>query len=213
MALSESAKEAVYLSDFLSELGFPARAPTQLATDNTGARDLSYNPEHHDRVKHVERRHFFIRELVEEKRVVVPFVSTHANMADFFTKPLSGKNFFRLRNAIMNVSPEERAHASLARRALRVAQAGRPTQDEPRCARALRCVAGSPACRRVRFDDSARDAPVRVSRRHTRPVHISESAPVRRTGGCRESCAHTHVPTVSRVVAPVPSRPHEPVSA
>ena len=216
VALSESAKEAVYLSDFLSELGFPARAPTQLATDNTGARDLSYNPEHHDRVKHVERRHFFIRELVEGQRVVVPFVSTHANMADFFTKPLSGKNFFRLRNAIMNVSPDERARASLARRALRVAQVGRPTQDEPCCGRAVRCVAGSPACRRVRFDDSARDAPVRVSRRHTRSTrsaHISDSAPVHRTGGCRESCAHTHVPTVSRVVAPVPSRPHVPVSA
>ena len=105
---------------------------------------------------------------------MVPFVSTHANMADFFTKPLSGKNFFRLRNAIMNVSPDERARASLARRALRVAQARQPTQDEPCCARALRCVAGSPACRRVPFDDS-------------------DSAPVRRTGGCRESCAHTHV--------------------
>ena len=206
----------MYLSAFLSELGFAAKSPTQLATDNTGARDLSYNPEHHDRVKHVERRHFFIRELVEEKRVVVPFVSTHANMADFFTKPLSGKTFFRLRNAIMNVSPEERARASLARRALRAAPADQSVQDEPCCGRALRCVAGSPTCRRVRFDDSARDAPVRVSRRHTRSTrsaHISDSAPVRRTGGCRESCAHTHVPTVSRVVAPVPSRPHVPVSA
>ena len=112
VALSESAKEAVFLADFLSELGFPARSPTQLATDNTGARDLSYNPEHHDRVKHVERRHFFIRELVEDQRVVVPFVRTHANLADFFTKPLTGKNFFRLRNEIMNVSPDDRARAS-----------------------------------------------------------------------------------------------------
>eukprot|EP00966_Prymnesium_polylepis_P279755 6463181-Prymnesium_polylepis.1 len=29
-----------------------------------------------------------------------------------------------------------------------------------------------------------------------------------RPSACRESCAHTHVPTVSRVVAPVPSRTH-----
>jgi hypothetical protein len=122
--LSEAAKEAVYLADFLAELGFAAQSPTQLATDNTGARDLSYNPEHHDRVKHVERRHFFIRELVEAQRVVVPYVSTHANLADFFTKPLAGKNFFRLRNTIMNVSPEERARASLLRRA-------RPTPRRP----------------------------------------------------------------------------------
>ena len=93
------------------------------STSNTGARDLSYNPEHNDRVKHVERHHFFIRELVEDQRVVVPFVRTHANLADFFTKPLTGKNFFRLRNEIMNVSPDYRARASLARRHARRASA------------------------------------------------------------------------------------------
>ena len=36
-----------------------------LGVDNTGARDLAYNPEHHARSKHIERRHFFIREMVE----------------------------------------------------------------------------------------------------------------------------------------------------
>ena len=192
VALSESAKEAVYLADFLTELGFPSKSPTQLATDNTGARDLSYNPEHHDRVKHVERRHFYIRELVENQRVVVPFVSTHANMADFFTKPLSGKNFFRLRNTVMNVSPEDRAHASLARRALR-AHARAPT-CEP-------CLPGcSPPC--VRFSDSLDDAPIRRVRRHASSVHSCFAAPVRRTGGCCESHVHDASLPLSRVVAP-----------
>ena len=199
VALSEAAKEGAYLSEFLAELGFAGRSPLQLATDNSGARDLSYNPEHHDRVKHVERRHFYIRELVEERRVVVPFVSTHANMADFFTKPLSGKNFYRLRNAIMNVSSEDRARASLARRERRRTPASAPAacpscgdarwvKGEPCYACELQHISDSPVCKRVRFDDSACDATV--------------SAPVRRTGGCRESCVHTHVPTVSRVVAP-----------
>ena len=116
VALSEAGKESVHLSRFLNELGFGAKNPPQLATDNSGARYLSYNPEHHDRVKHVERRHFWIRELVEQQQLVVPFVSTHANLADFFTKPLEGNNFFRLRNIIMNVSADDRARASLARR-------------------------------------------------------------------------------------------------
>ena len=220
VALSEAAKEAVYLADFLAELGFPARSPTQLATDNTGARDLSYNPEHHDRVKHVERRHFFIRELVEQQRVVVPYVNTHANLADFFTKPLSGKNFFRLRNAIMNVSPEDRAHASLLRRARRAAQraSSRPhvpcvacgdsgvVKGEP-CLVCESCLPGcSSACRRVRFDASADSAPVRRSPRHRvarlGSVRSCSSAPVCRTGGCRETCAHHTSLPFSRVVAP-----------
>ena len=33
----------------------------------------------------------------------VPFVASHENLADFFTKPLIPKTFFALRNRIMNV--------------------------------------------------------------------------------------------------------------
>ena len=40
----------------------PIPGATVLATDSQSARDVSYNPEHHDRMKHVERRHFFIRD-------------------------------------------------------------------------------------------------------------------------------------------------------
>jgi len=112
VALSEAAKEAKYLSEFLEELGFGGTGPTSLATDNSGARDLSYNPEHHERVKHVDRRHFWVRELVETGLIAVPYVNTSDNLADFFTKPLAAKGFFSLRNVLMNV---KRGSASLAR--------------------------------------------------------------------------------------------------
>ena len=111
MALSEASKEGVFLRRFLAELGLGASAPTSvapptaLATDNKAARDLAYNPEHHEKTKHIERRHFYVRELVENEELIVPFVSTTANMADFFTKPLQGDAFYRLRNAIMNHPP------------------------------------------------------------------------------------------------------------
>ena len=116
MALSEAAKEAAFLSSFLTELGLGSSEPTALATDNTGARSLSYNPEFHERVKHIERRHFYVRELVEDHRITVPFVCTAENMADFFTKPLPPADFYRLRRIIMNVpvSPD-REHRSLSR--------------------------------------------------------------------------------------------------
>ena len=76
---------------------------TRLAVDNQSAIAVSYNPEHHSRMKHVERRHFFIRECVENMQIVVPFVKTCDNLADFFTKALPPKQFFPLRDAIMNV--------------------------------------------------------------------------------------------------------------
>ena len=68
---------------------------------------ISYNPELHSRTKHIDRRHFFVRECVENMKLSVPFVKTVDNLADFFTKPLSAKTFFRLRDAIMNVRPGE----------------------------------------------------------------------------------------------------------
>jgi hypothetical protein len=114
MALSEASKEAVYLADFLGELGYTAKSTVNLATDNSGARDLAYNPEHHEKVKHIERRHFYIRELVEDQRLVVPYVATSDNLADFFTKPLSAKTFYKNRNQIMNVPPERSRAARLA---------------------------------------------------------------------------------------------------
>ena len=52
----------------------------------------------------MQRRHFSVRECVENLQIVVPFVATADNMADFFTKPLGPKQFFPLRNRIMNFS-------------------------------------------------------------------------------------------------------------
>ena len=55
--------------------------------------NIAYNPEHHQKVKHIARRHFFVRECVENNQIVVPYVNTVDNLADFFTKPLEGKLF------------------------------------------------------------------------------------------------------------------------
>ena len=104
IAASEAAKEATHLRSFLSELGLGTAPPTSLSVDNQAARDLAYNPEHHARTKHIDRRHFFIREKVEDLTLVVPFVRSAENLADFFTKPLTAKTFFPMRDRIMNIT-------------------------------------------------------------------------------------------------------------
>jgi hypothetical protein len=54
-------------------------------------------------MKHVARRHFFVRDMVESFELEVPFVRTDANVADFLTKPMeSVPRFFELRAKIMN---------------------------------------------------------------------------------------------------------------
>ena len=102
IAASEATKEAIYLKRFASELESFEGESVELFEDNKGARDLAYNPEHHARTKHIDRRHFFVREMVENGEIVVPYVKSDENLADFFTKPLTAKRFFSLRNKIMN---------------------------------------------------------------------------------------------------------------
>ena len=50
-------------------------------------------------MKHVERRHFFVRDMVEKFEIEVPFVRTDDNLADF-TK--SASQFHAFRKRVMN---------------------------------------------------------------------------------------------------------------
>ena len=108
IALSEAAKDVVYLRKFISGLGDgadgdAADGPSELFTDSKSARDVSYNPEQHDRMKHVQRRHFYVRDMVESFELTVPHVPTENNIADFFTKPMKNwKQFSGFRRRVMN---------------------------------------------------------------------------------------------------------------
>jgi len=103
MAASEAAKEAVHLTNLATELGADPNPPIDLHIDNRSAIDVAYNPEHHGRMKHVARRHFYVRELVEEHIIRCPYVESAENLADFFTKAQSPGVFKAMRDRIMNV--------------------------------------------------------------------------------------------------------------
>ena len=103
MAATEAAKEAVHLRRLHAELTFEnIPPPMHLHLDNMGAIDTAYNHAHHSRMKHCDRKVFWIRELVEDHKIVVPFVESDKNIADFFTKPLPAKKLFVLHKVIMN---------------------------------------------------------------------------------------------------------------
>jgi hypothetical protein len=64
MAPSESTKEAIHLSRFLSEV-LDQPSTTIIFNDNQGAGQLSKNHVFHNRTKHLDIRHHYIREAVE----------------------------------------------------------------------------------------------------------------------------------------------------
>nr|XP_012153675.1 PREDICTED: uncharacterized protein LOC105664311 [Megachile rotundata] len=63
MAVSDAAK-GVYLLGFLKELGLQNFAQLRLYNDNQGAQKLARNPLFHARIKHIDVRHHFIRQVL-----------------------------------------------------------------------------------------------------------------------------------------------------
>ena len=101
----------------------------EFSTDSKSARDVSYNPEHHDRMKHVERRHLFVRDMVEKLEIEVPYVRTDDNAADMLTKPMKNPaKFFAFRAIIMNERNVLAATSEAA--ALRVARVSRVSAQQ-----------------------------------------------------------------------------------
>ena len=57
--------------------------------DNTSAINLSKNPIQHSRTKHIDIRHHFFRDHVQNGDISLEFVDTNNQLADIFTKPLN----------------------------------------------------------------------------------------------------------------------------
>ncbi|CAD6893905.1 unnamed protein product [Tilletia caries] len=89
VAMSEAAREAKWLRTFTTELDFAPRRPTDIFTDSSGAYSLARNPEGHNRLKHIDVHHHFVRELVANQQVSVTQIGTDENAADTFTKVTS----------------------------------------------------------------------------------------------------------------------------
>ena len=69
----------------------------------------------HKATKHIELRYFFIHDQVQQNKVVIQHCPTLTMHADFFTKPLQGMLFYRLRDLIMNLAPENPYHSVCCR--------------------------------------------------------------------------------------------------
>ncbi|KAE8667942.1 hypothetical protein F3Y22_tig00112352pilonHSYRG00005 [Hibiscus syriacus] len=91
---------AIWLRNLLKEIGLIQEEPTKVCVDNKSAIALAKNPVFHDRSKHIDIRYHYIRECVARKDVEVEYVKLQDQVADIFTKPLTSKDFLRLRNLL-----------------------------------------------------------------------------------------------------------------
>lgn len=83
-----ASKEAYFLSQALTELGYPMDGPVDLRADNQAFIKMADNPVKHSRTKHIDIKYHYVRELIENEHITLTYVSTKEMIADGLTKPL-----------------------------------------------------------------------------------------------------------------------------
>ena len=101
-ALSYGAREAAYLSNFLTELGLKDSSQVPIRSDSTGALSVAGNSMFSARTKHIALRYFFVRELVKKNKITLHYTPTKQMLADIATKHLSKHTFRDLLQQIKN---------------------------------------------------------------------------------------------------------------
>ena len=82
----------------MGDLGRQLDAPTIIYEDNQGAIELAKNAKYHNRTKHIDICHHFVRERVDEIQVI--YCPTGDMIADMITKGLAKLFFEKLRDLL-----------------------------------------------------------------------------------------------------------------
>ena len=92
-AISEVCKEILYIKQLLEFLNKEVKTPIIVQVDNVGAIQLANKSTGSQRTRHIDIRTHFVREYVEDGTVKIIFVRSKDNLADGFTKKVSGEIF------------------------------------------------------------------------------------------------------------------------
>jgi hypothetical protein len=68
--------------------------------DKTSAISVAKNPVFHKKMRHVERRHHFLRDHVEKRDIEIRYIDTERQLTDIFTKPPDSSHFASLRGEL-----------------------------------------------------------------------------------------------------------------
>jgi hypothetical protein len=103
------AKQGLWLRKLLSEILDMQPIPFALFVDNLAALSLIRNKSAgiSGRTKHVDVQYMFVRERHERGEFEAVYVAPHLQVADIFTKPLTGQVFSGFRAAISMLSFSE----------------------------------------------------------------------------------------------------------
>eukprot|EP00253_Pinus_taeda_P034792 PITA_34792 len=90
MAATHASKEAVWLQRLCSSMGLVQEA-IRIDCDSQSVIFLAKNPAYHSKTKHVDVQYHFVRDMIEDQKVLLVKVDTLKNSADALTKSVSSE--------------------------------------------------------------------------------------------------------------------------
>jgi hypothetical protein len=99
MSLADTSRQLVWIRSLFEEIGI-ILAPIPLCGDNQGSIFLASNPVQEKRIKHIDIRYHYIREVIRAKKIELFFIEGSENPADLFTKNLGRIKFQKFREQL-----------------------------------------------------------------------------------------------------------------
>jgi hypothetical protein len=103
MSISATIQEMKWIKNLLSELDVLSDRTPILYCDNQSAIAISENDKFHNRTKHIDIRHHYIRDAVKNKEIQLQWIESKNQQADILTKSLTKPLFVKMRTMIMKV--------------------------------------------------------------------------------------------------------------
>ena len=86
-------QDMLFVKSILESLGLKVELPMIIEVDNKGGKDYIDSWSVGGRMRHIQTKFHFLRELKEQGIIAVKWISTDSNTADVFTKNLNGLAF------------------------------------------------------------------------------------------------------------------------
>jgi hypothetical protein len=104
-ALTNTVKEAIWMKLFLSLTSLPSPQPFPILCDNQSTCTIANTDVISSRTKHIDVRHHFIRQHLNDGSFITKWISTSDMTADIFTKPLLSTLFIHHRDNLGLIAP------------------------------------------------------------------------------------------------------------
>jgi hypothetical protein len=103
IALNQAAEEIIWMLDLLEELGF-SNEPAVIEQDNMSCITLSYlGSGKTPRSKAISIRFFWVKQFLDDGRMILEYRPSEEILADGLTKPLPVERFIEFRDTLLNL--------------------------------------------------------------------------------------------------------------